>query len=234
MGALNSRRIGQTKRRQIDLRQRLPAFCAMFGNDVRVNPAAHIPAPGDSHVARFDRLREHVANIVSDLFMKGTDVAKTPHIDFQRFELDTTFVGDVINRDVREIGLPGERAMAGELRNLNVDQIVAIGVGVLEGVELCGRGKRLGAPCSGAFAEGACFWGNFLGHGREGGQSLRKTTALRVCSDSGRSEIYNQSIVLFAWSKAFAASANETIEQHKKIALHAPYVPKVSGFQIVC
>ena len=87
--------------------------------------------------------------------MKRADVAEAPHVQLQRFELNAQLVGDVLNREVRKVGLAGERAMAGELGNLDVNKIIPRLMGVHKSVQ---RGLRLrGLACCSGFAFGHIF-----------------------------------------------------------------------------
>ena len=124
----------------------------MFGDDVGVNPAANVPAgrnTGETGGNRGDDLVEHV---VGDLFVERADVAEAPHEHFERFELNAGKVCDVFNREVREIGLAGKRAVARELGNLDVNQIIAARMRVREAVE---GGLRLGLGAGLTFGHGA-------------------------------------------------------------------------------
>ena len=125
----------------------------MFGDDVGVNPAAHIPAGGDASETGGNGGDYFVEYVVGDFFVEGTDIAEAPHEHFQRFELNAGGVCNVFNREVRKIGLAGERAVAGELGNLNVNQIVAARMRVREAIE---RGLRLGLGAGLTFGHGAC------------------------------------------------------------------------------
>ena len=133
---LNRRRISQAKPRQIDGWLRFPTIGLVFSHDVGVNPAADIPACGDTREARLDGRDDFVEHVVGDFFVKRTDVSETPHEHLERLELDACLVGDVLDGEVREVRLARQRAMAGELRNLNVNQIIPTRMRVGERVKL--------------------------------------------------------------------------------------------------
>ena len=107
----------------------------MFGDDVGVNPAAYIPARGDSGETRGNGGNDFVEHIIGNFFVERADVAEAPHVHLERFELDAKLVRDVLNRKVREVRLPGERAVASELGNLDVDQIIPTRMRVGESVQ---------------------------------------------------------------------------------------------------
>ena len=107
----------------------------MFGDDVGVNPAAHIPAGGDASETGGNGGDYFVEYVVGDFFVEGADIAEAPHEHLKRLQLDAGLIRDVLNGEVRKIGLAGERAVAGELGNLDVNQIVPAHMRVREAVE---------------------------------------------------------------------------------------------------
>lgn len=58
---------------------------------------------------------------VDYVFVKDLDVAKRVYVELQAFQFDTTFVGNVLDADRREVREIGERADRGELRDLEID-----------------------------------------------------------------------------------------------------------------
>ncbi len=108
----------------------------MLGHHVCVNSAAHVPACGDAGEARLDGRDDFVEHVVGHFFVERAGVPEAPHEHFQRFEFDAGLIGDVFDREVREVRLARERAVAGELRNLNVNQIIPSCMGVGERVKL--------------------------------------------------------------------------------------------------
>ncbi len=107
----------------------------MFGDHVRVNPAAYVPAGCYSGEARGNGGDNFVEYVVGDFFVEGADIAEAPHEHFQRFQLNARLICDVFNREMRKIGLARQRAVAGELGNLDVNQIIAARMRVREAVE---------------------------------------------------------------------------------------------------
>src|SRR5262249_36256277 len=55
---------------------------------------------------------------------------------------DAALVGDVFDLDAREVGLPGQRAKARELRTIEADRVVPFGPRVGERLEVLGRARR--------------------------------------------------------------------------------------------
>ena len=108
----------------------------MLGNDVCINSATHVPARRDSGEARLDGSDDFVEYVVGDFFVECADVSEAPHEHFERFQLDARLVRDVLDREVREVRLARERTVAGELWNLNVDQIIPSCMRIGERVEL--------------------------------------------------------------------------------------------------
>ena len=155
MQRLNRSRIRQSKPRQIHCGLGRPARSLMLRDDVGVNPAAHVPARRDSRKSRRNRRHNFVQHIIGDLLMKRADAAKAPHVQLERFQLNAQLVGDVLNGQVRKVGLSRQRAVAREFRNLDVNQIIPCRMGVHKSVQ---RGLRLrGLACCSGFAFGHIF-----------------------------------------------------------------------------
>ena len=107
----------------------------MLGDDVGVNPTPYVPARRHAGEAGRNRRDDFVEHVVGDFFVERADVPEAPHVHLECLELDAKLVRDVLNREVREVGLTGQRAMAGELGNLDVDQIIPRGMGVRKSVQ---------------------------------------------------------------------------------------------------
>jgi hypothetical protein len=132
---LNRRRISNAKLGEIHHGLWRPARGLVVAHHIGVEPATHIPAPSDPREARRDRRNDLIEEIISHFLVKRCGIPKTPHEKLQRFELYAALVGYVFDGEMREIGLPGEWAQAGELGDLDVDEVVARRVSVLKGVE---------------------------------------------------------------------------------------------------
>ncbi len=124
---------------------RLPAFFAVLRHHVGVDAAAHVPLGGDAGEAWLGGFDDVVQDVVGDFFVEGAFVAEAPHVHLQALEFDAEFVGHYVDGEGGKVGLAGQRAMAGELGNLKLDDVVAMRAGVGEDVELfAGNGWRCG------------------------------------------------------------------------------------------
>ena len=103
----------------------------------------HCPLTGQPDFAHFTI--EYIADELC-IELKALKMYMWSFRDIGAFHEKVT--NDVLNGEVREVGLAGERAMAGELGNLDVDQIIPSCMSVGESVQ---RGLGLGglAYCSG-------------------------------------------------------------------------------------
>ena len=108
-------------RRQFDLGRWLPALLAVLDHHVGIDAAAHVPLGRDAQKARVDGLDHVREDVVGHLLVEGALAAVAPHVHLQALELDALLVGDAVDREVREIGLAGQRAEAGELGDLELD-----------------------------------------------------------------------------------------------------------------
>ena len=126
----------------------------MLRHHVGVNAAANVPAGCDSGKSWRNGGDYFVEHVVGDFFVERADVPETPHEHFQRFELDARLVCDVFNGEVRKVRLTGERAVAGELGDLDVNQIIPARMRVWEAVE---GGLRLALGAGLTFGHDARF-----------------------------------------------------------------------------
>ena len=134
---------------------RLPALLAVLDHHVGVDAAAHVPARGDADEARRDRLDDVVEHGVGHLLVERAFVAVAPEVQLQALQLDAQLVGHDVDREVREVRLPGQRAQAGELGQLEADQVVALRRRVREDLQVLARQRgryrgRLALACGGA------------------------------------------------------------------------------------
>jgi len=120
---------------QFDARCRLPARLAVFGDDIGENSATDIELRGQAHEARGGGGDQVVENSVGDGLVEGTLVAVRPDVELEALQFDAEMVGDVIEKQRREIGLAGLWAQAGEFGNLHVDVEIAVDRGIREGFE---------------------------------------------------------------------------------------------------
>ena len=118
----------------------------MLDHDIGENAAAHIPFGGQAREAGGGGGDNVVKNGVAHFFMERALVTVAPCIQLQALELDALFVRYIVEQHGGEIGLPGERAQAGEFRNLHVDVKVPLGRRIRKCIEFlawfgghCGR-----------------------------------------------------------------------------------------------
>ncbi len=78
--------------------------------------------------------------------MEGAVVAVGEHEQLQRLRFDHPLVGDIVDDEMGEIGLPGDGAEGGELGDGEADQVVEIRMWVGHPVEhgTGGIGRNLG------------------------------------------------------------------------------------------
>ena len=117
----------------------LPTGFTMFGNDGRENAAADIELGRKAHKAGCRGGHQIVENTVCDGFMEGALVAEAPHVELEAFELDTALIGNVVENQGREIGLPGFWAKTREFRDFHVNDEVTLRRGVRESFQRLAR-----------------------------------------------------------------------------------------------
>ena len=79
-----------------------------------------------------------IQNQVGAVFVKGTVITEAEEVEFKGFALHAFFVGDVADGDFPEVRLPGDGADRGELGAVEGDDVVPVGMGVIESLQ--GRG----------------------------------------------------------------------------------------------
>jgi len=82
----------------------------MPGDHGDVDPAADPKGPGDFDPVRVQHLHDVVAYRVDDVFVEHPLVAERPEIELERLGLEDQPVGDVGDRDRREVRLARRRA----------------------------------------------------------------------------------------------------------------------------
>src|SRR6516165_10514344 len=97
--------------------------------------------------------------------MESAVIAEAVEVKLERLGLDQEVSGHVIDHQMREIGLAGDRAETGELRRGEARHVVGIGMRVGYAVKhrLLGRGGQRGRaselqPLSGHGAYVLCYW----------------------------------------------------------------------------
>jgi len=120
---------------QINARLWFPTLFAVLDHHIGVDAATHKPFGGDAHETGLAGLGQVGQDVVGDFFVESAVIAVAPHIHLQAFELNALLVRDVVNREVRKVGLAGEGAKAGELWDLELDDVVALRCRVVKHVE---------------------------------------------------------------------------------------------------
>lgn len=132
---------------QFDERRGLPAFLAVFGDDVGEDAAADVELGGEAHESRLGRGDQVVEDAVGDVLVEVAFLAERPHVELQALQLDALLVGDVVEDQRGEIRLAGLGAQAGEFRDLHVDMVVAARVRIGEGFQRFGGFRaHIGLP----------------------------------------------------------------------------------------
>jgi hypothetical protein len=129
-------------RRQFGARARGARSSRIPGLDHRMDPAADGEVSHHRDAARREQRDEVVEDPVGHRLVEVPFAAKRPQVELQAFELDAAPVGNVADADGREIRLPCHRAQAGELRAVEVDLVVTLGIGVVEPLERLRRLSR--------------------------------------------------------------------------------------------
>src|SRR5438270_6191581 len=104
-----------------------------------LDPAADVEVAFDVEGSRVEGGDEIVGDAIRDGLVEGAFIAIRPEIKLQRFQLDALPIGHVADADGGKVRLRRHRTEAGELRRLEGDLVVALGVGVLKGFEMTRR-----------------------------------------------------------------------------------------------
>ena len=83
------------------------------------------------------------------VLVEGADVAEAAEIELERFRFDQPFSRHVVDHEVGEIGLTGDRAQRGEFRRGEARDVVGVGMRVGDAIEhrrFGEAGRRLGLP----------------------------------------------------------------------------------------
>src|ERR1700682_3183079 len=98
----------------------------------------YVKVPDDFEESRVERSDEVAGDAIRDGLMEGSLVTVGPQIELERLELDALRIGRVADADRGEVRLARHGAEAGELRRLERDLVVALGVGIGKGLEVSG------------------------------------------------------------------------------------------------
>ncbi len=107
----------------------------MLGDNGGKNTAADEKTGGQPHEARRGSRNQIIEYAIGHRFMKCTLIAVRPDIQFEAFQLYTLVIGDVIEKQRCEIGLPGFRAKAGEFRDLHLNQKIPRRMRIIENLK---------------------------------------------------------------------------------------------------
>ena len=128
---------------------------ALGRGDGQGDAAARTELAVDLHPSRFARLDEVGEDTVDGLFVERMVVAEGIEVELEGFAFDASFVGDVPYTDVSEVRLSGHGTQAGELGAVEQDLVVALGIGVDEGLKLrLVRGIRVLGMAAGKKGQG--------------------------------------------------------------------------------
>src|SRR5204862_8033629 len=114
------------QRRQRPGGARGPSLLAVLDVAVGVDAAPNVPARGDARGARLRGIDDGVEDRVGHRFVECADVAKATEVELQALQLDAQLVAHHLDREVGEVRLAGERAVARELGNDELDDVVAL------------------------------------------------------------------------------------------------------------
>src|SRR5687768_12433618 len=101
----------------------------------RLNVSAHVEVAFDLNAQRITRGDEVFENDVDHVLVKDLHVAERVYVELQTLQLDTAFVGNVLQPDGREVRKIRERTDGRKLGNLEVNLDLASGKLVGERVE---------------------------------------------------------------------------------------------------
>src|SRR5690242_19967099 len=100
-----------------------------------MDPPPDVEVALDTSAARAHRRHQVVQDAIGDGLVKRPLVTIRPEVELPRLELHAERVGDVFDAQGGEVRLAGLRAQAGELRGLEADLVVPLGLGVGKGLE---------------------------------------------------------------------------------------------------
>src|SRR5438445_13534009 len=101
-----------------------PIFLAILSLYAYKNSPPHVNPGSEEDKARCEQGDQVVADTVCNRFVESALVAIGPDVELEAFQLHALAVRHVVEKQRREVRLPGSRAQAGELRDLHTDQIV--------------------------------------------------------------------------------------------------------------
>jgi hypothetical protein len=100
--------------------------------DVAVNASPEMKTGQEVEFTGFEDIDQIVGDAVAHIFVKVSFVAEALKIEFQAFQFNADFVGNVLESDLCIIGLSRFGAKAGKFRAKMRDEIVSLGMGIGE------------------------------------------------------------------------------------------------------
>ena len=97
-----------------------------------MDAATDTPGCLQLHPARSDAGHQVVKDHVGDIFVEDAASAIALQVQLERFQLDTTGVGDITDDHRAEVWLARLGAGAGELMHVVLDDVIPLGVRVRE------------------------------------------------------------------------------------------------------
>lgn len=113
----------------------LPAGLAVFGDDGRVDAAAHVEAGGQPHEARLGGGHQIIEDAVGHGFVERALITVGPDVEFERFQLHALLRGHIFDVQCGEIGLAGLGAEAREFRDVDTNGEIPVWLRVVESFE---------------------------------------------------------------------------------------------------
>src|SRR4051794_15005407 len=107
--------------------------------------AAGVPIAPDAQKFRMKQCRKLYADGDRAVLMEAADVAKAAEIKFERFRLDQPSSGHVVDHEMGKIGLARDWTERGKFGRGEAGDVVRVGMGVRDPVQLCGRRRGWGA-----------------------------------------------------------------------------------------
>jgi hypothetical protein len=118
---------------KVNDRRGRPTRLLIFSHHVGVNTASDIKACCQTHEPWRGRRDEIVKNSVGHRFMKGALVTKGPDVEFQCLQFDTGLISNILKVQRCKIRLARFGAKAGELRYIDANRVITLGLRVYKG-----------------------------------------------------------------------------------------------------
>ena len=108
----------------------------MFSNHRRVDTTANVELGSQPHEMRITGGNKIIKYLICHGFVKGAFVPVRPDVEFEGFQFDTAFIGDVFEVQCGKVRLPRFLSNTGELRRIDAYSIVAARLRIIEGFKL--------------------------------------------------------------------------------------------------